>query len=163
MKAIRVVLSVSAGAACFAAVGLSIFGASLPGNGVIATPATDPLISGSIPRSVSAGPAAVTDIAALAVSPPAVFSLSNFTTRSVCLVERGGRLAAGNRNFFAPADCEAVWPGLPLATAWAETESGEVHLLDADGRAVLSLVRGRNFAYQLSRPGGPELALLMLP
>lgn len=160
MKAIRVVLSMSVAAACVSAIGLSVLGDRLPANADL--PA-DPLISGTIAKPATIGSASVMDLAALAASPPAVYSLSNFTSKSVCLVERSGRLAAGNRNFVAPADCESVWPGLSLATTWAEMENGEVHLLDENGRAVLRLVRGRNFAYQLSEPGGPDLALLMLP
>jgi len=133
---------------------------ALPSARTAVTP--DPIILGTIP-SVP-GPASLpASLRAHSVSPPAIFSVSNFSQKSVCLVERGAALTSRSRDFFAPPDCERVWPGLTRATNWTQNEDGSVTISDAAGAIVLTLERGRHFSYEATEANGGNLALLMLP
>jgi hypothetical protein len=100
---------------------------------------------------------------ARSVSPPAIFSVSNFTRKTVCLVERGAALTSRSRDFFAPPDCEQVWPGLSRASNWTQNEDGSVTISDAGGMPLLTLVRGERFSYEATDVPDADLALLMLP
>lgn len=125
--------------------------------------AADPIVLGTIPAARDTGPAASASLRAHAVSPPAIFSVSNFTLKTVCLVERGAALTSRSRDFFAPPDCEQVWPGLARASNWTQNEDGSVSISDANGAVLLTLVRGRHFSYEAADVPGADLALLMLP
>jgi hypothetical protein len=144
---------------------LACAGASAAGLGYWAVPQasnsskTDPIILGAIPATGGA-PA---NLQARSVSPPATFSVSNFTRRTVCLVERGAALTSRSRDFFAPPDCEHVWPGLTRASNWTQNEDGSVTISDPRGATVLTLVRGRHFSYEAMDAPDADLALLMLP
>ncbi|MDH4441406.1 MAG: hypothetical protein QE284_13585 [Rhizobium sp.] len=147
-------LAVSVGSAAVAVVALSLWMKQAP---VAVDPAIDPIISGTTPP---AGPFARLGSAA---SPPAVYSVSNFARKTVCLVERGAALTSRSRDFFAPPDCESVWPGLAKATNWTQNEDGSVTLSTVHGAPVLTLVRGKSFSYEAADPVEADLALLMLP
>ncbi len=125
--------------------------------------AVDPIVLGTIPPPAPASPAFSTSLHARTVSPPAIFSVSNFTRKTVCLVERGAALTSRSRDFFAPPDCEEVWPSLTRATTWTQNEDGSVTISDAAGSALLTLVRGRHFSYEVQDEADADLALLMLP
>lgn len=159
MKAYLLVLASSLGAAAVAATGLSL----LANPASMSSVQTDALISGGIPQPAGPKPSTLIDAAAVGASPPAIFSVSNFTRRSVCLVERGGTLTSRSRSFFAPPDCAAVWPGLQAARTWTENEDGSVTLSDGAGKALITLVRGKSFSYEMADPREADLALLMLP
>jgi hypothetical protein len=154
MKAYIQVLGVSAGSAAASAVLLSLW--------MVPRPATigqipDPMIVGATP------PAGVLAPQLSAASPPAIFSVSNFSRKTVCLVERGATLTSRSRDFFAPPDCESVWPGLARATNWTQNEDGSVTLSTVHGAPVLTLVRGKSFSYEVADPIEADLALLMVP
>lgn len=124
---------------------------------------TDPIVLGTIPSGEVSSSAISTALQARSVSPPAIFSVSNFTLRTVCLVERGAALTSRSRDFFAPPDCEQVWPGLTRARNWTQNEDGSVTISDPGGATVLTLVRGRHFSYEATDAPDADLALLMLP
>ncbi len=154
MKAYLQVLGVSVGSATLSAVALSLW----LGQGPLAvTPVIDPIVSGTTPRS-GALPQDGTG-----VSPPAIFSVSNFARKTVCLVERGATLTSRSRDFFAPPECENVWPGLARATNWTQNEDGSVTLSTVHGAPVLTLIRGKSFSYEVADPAEADLALLMVP
>jgi hypothetical protein len=143
-------------------------GVSIAGIGLWAMPAApdiggpDPIILGTIPAPP--GPATLSaSLRTHSVSPPAIFSVSSLSRRTVCLVERGAALTNRSRNFFAPPDCEQVWPGLARAANWTQNEDGSVTISDGTGATVLMLVRGRHFSYEVADADGGDLALLMLP
>lgn len=159
MKAYLLVLASSLGAAAVAVTGLSLLDQMSPGPSV----EIDGLTSGGIPQKPGQGASTLIDASAVGASPPAVFSVSNFARRSVCLVERGGTLTSRSRTFFAPPDCESVWPGLEAARTWTDNADGSVILSDAAGKALLTLVRGKSFSYEIAEPRDADIALLMLP
>lgn len=144
-------------------------GVSLVGLGFWALPpdreraAADPIVLGTIPPATPGGPPVPAALHTHSVSPPAIFSVSNFTRKTVCLVERGAALTSRSRDFFAPPDCEQVWPGLGRASNWTQNEDGSVSISDANGAVLLTLVRGRHFSYEAVDAPGTDLALLMLP
>ena len=154
MKAYLTVLGVSVGAAAVSAMALSSWTGQEP---LSVNPLVDPIVSGTTPPSV-----ALPQFGA-AASPPAIFSVSNFARKTVCLVERGATLTSRSRDFFAPPDCERVWPGLAKATNWTQNEDGSVTLSTVHGAPVLTLVRGKSFSYETADPVEADLALLMLP
>ena len=123
----------------------------------------DPLVLGTIPTAGAATSVPSASLKARSVSPPAIFSVSNFTRKTVCLVERGAALTSRSRDFFAPPDCEQVLPGLTRASNWTQNEDGSVTISDAGGATVLTLVRGRHFSYEATDAADADLALLMLP
>ena len=125
--------------------------------------AADPIVLGTIPLAGHTPSAVAAKLHAGSVSPPALFSVSNFTRKTVCLVERGAALTSRSRDFFAPPDCEDVWPGLVRATTWTQQEDGSVTISDPGGTTLLTLVRGRHFSYEVTDIPGADLALLMLP
>ncbi|TPP06519.1 hypothetical protein [Rhizobium glycinendophyticum] len=155
MKAYLQVLSVSAVSAAASAVLLSLWIGQ--GPAVVADQVPDSITVGSTP------PAGVFAPQISAASPPAVFSVSNFSRKTVCLVERGATLTSRSRDFFAPPDCESVWPGLARATNWTQNEDGSVTLSTVHGAPVLTLVRGKSFSYEVADPAEADLALLMVP
>ncbi|MGV8936450.1 MAG: hypothetical protein ACOH2J_04960 [Allorhizobium sp.] len=113
----------------------------------------DPIVSGSIP-ALSPGPAA----------PPAQFTISNLSARTVCLAERGGALTSRSRRFAAPPDCNEVWPGLGTVENWTQNEDGSVTLSSGHGAVILTLVVGRHgFAYESADGNGDDLTWLMIP
>lgn len=144
-------------------------GTSAFGVGIWALPqraeqmAADPIVLGTIPPAGHTPSAVAAKLHAGSVSPPALFSVSNFTRKTVCLVERGAALTSRSRDFFAPPDCEDVWPGLVRATTWTQQEDGSVTISDPGGTTLLTLVRGRHFSYEVTDIPGADLALLMLP
>jgi hypothetical protein len=154
MKAYLQVLGVAVGSAAVAAIGLwSWVGLQpRPVAGV-----ADPIVVGATPAVSALIPPVST------ASPPAIFSVSNFARKTVCLVERGATLTSRSRDFFAPPDCESVWPGLARATNWTQNEDGSVTLSTTHGAPVLTLVRGKSFSYEVADPVEADLALLMLP
>jgi hypothetical protein len=154
MKAYLQVLGVSAGSAVASAVVLSLWLG--PGPDAV-EPLIDPIVSGTTPPS-----RALPQLGSTA-SPPAIFSVSNFSLKTVCLVERGAALTSRSRDFFAPPDCENVWPGLAKATNWTQNEDGSVTLSTLHGAPVLTLVRGKSFSYEVADPVDADLALLMVP
>lgn len=154
MKAYLQVLAISAGSAAVSAVILSLW-TGPAAYSVDDTP--DPIISGTT------APLAKLGAMTAGVSPPAVFSVSNFSRKTVCLVERGATLTSRSRDFFAPPDCESVWPGLARATNWTQNEDGSVTLSTVHGATVLTLVRGKSFSYEVADPVEADLALLMVP
>lgn len=125
--------------------------------------AADPIVLGTIPSATHTPSAFAARLHAGSVSPPAMFSVSNFTRKTVCLVERGAALTSRSRDFFAPPDCEEVWPGLIRVTTWTQHEDGSVTISDPGGATLLTLVRGRHFSYEVTDIPGADLALLMLP
>jgi hypothetical protein len=155
MKAYVMVLAATLGSASLAVSGLMLLSA---GDAVSGVEAVDPIIAGVIPARPP-----VMSPNGFHASPPAVFSMSNFTNKAACLVERGATLTSHRRGFFAPPDCEAVWPGLAKVENWTQNEDGSVTLSNGNGAAVLTLVRSKNFSYEVSRPAGADIALLMLP
>lgn len=144
-------------------------GVSLVGLGFWAAPPdpegshADPIVLGTIPSAIPGAAPVPASLHAQSVSPPAIFSVSNFTNKTVCLVERGAALTSRSRDFFAPPDCEQVWPGLARASNWTQNEDGSVSISDANGAVLLTLVRGRHFSYEAADAPGADLALLMLP
>ncbi|MGL4197390.1 MAG: hypothetical protein ACRCSX_06485 [Allorhizobium sp.] len=158
MKASLVIVATALVCAGVSSAGLGFW--ALPDTKTVVRP--DPIVLGTIP-SVP-GPAKLpTSLQTHSVSPPAIFSVSNFSRKSVCLVERGAALTNRSRDFFAPPDCEQVWPGLTRATNWTQNEDGSVTITDAAGATILTLVRGRHFSYEAPNTDGGDLALLMLP
>lgn len=151
MNAHAIVVAVSLCSASVTALGLSLW------HGTSGTPSStsiDPIRSGSIPAAV---------IDRRNVSPPAVFTMSNFDKRTVCMVERGAAFTSRSRDFFAPPDCEAVLHGLTRIRTWIDNEDGTVTLVTRDGTPVLALVRGKNFTYEIDDPAQGDIALLMVP
>lgn len=157
MKASFVIVATAFVCASVSAAGLGLWAVPRASDRAVA----DPIVLGTIPS----GPTAPVPVAltAQAVSPPAIFSVSNFSRKTVCLVERGAALTSRSRDFFAPPDCERVWPGLTRATNWTQNEDGSVTITDSGGATVLTLVRGKHFSYEAPEVGGGDLALLMLP
>lgn len=159
MKTSLAIVATSLVCAGISAFGLTLWGVSKSADQELA----DPIVLGTIP---SAGTAELPIPAALQMqtaSPPAIFSVSNFSRKTVCLVERGAALTSRSRDFFAPPDCEHVWPGLTRATNWTQNEDGSVTITDGHGATVLALVRGRHFSYEAAEASADDLALLMLP
>lgn len=154
MKAYLQVLGVSAGSAAVSAMLLSLWMMPRP---VATDQRPDPIIVGATPPVSMLAPQIST------ASPPAIFSVSNFSRKTVCLVERGAALTSRSRDFFAPPDCESVWPGLARATNWTQNEDGSVTLSTVHGESVLILVRGKSFSYEVADPIEADLALLMVP
>ncbi|QLF68158.1 hypothetical protein FE840_000490 [Peteryoungia desertarenae] len=151
MKAHKVVLLASVCSASVTALGLSLWHGT---NGAAAVQGIDPIQSSSIPSNI---------IERRNVSPPAVFSVSNFDRRTVCLVERGAALTSRSRDVHAPPDCEAVMAGLTGIRTWIDNEDGTVTLVDGQGAVVLSLTRGRSFTYEAVDATAGDIALLMVP
>ncbi|PYB73025.1 hypothetical protein [Rhizobium wuzhouense] len=154
MKAYHQVLGISAGSAAVCAVLLSFWTAQAP---IALDEMPDPIISGTT------APVARLGVMTASASPPAVFSVSNFSRKTVCLVERGATLTSRSRDFFAPPECESVWPGLARATNWTQNEDGSVTLSTVHGAPVLTLIRGKSFSYEVADPAEADLALLMVP
>lgn len=155
MKAYALVLTTSLGFAGVTAVGLALWQAD---GRAMDIELADPIIAGTIParpQIMSAGN--------MHASPPAVFSISNFDSKTVCLVERGATLTSRSRGFFAPPDCDSVWPGLAQVENWTQNDDGSVTLSNGNGALVLTLVRSRSFSYEVADPAGVDIALLMLP
>lgn len=103
MKAYLQVLAISAGSAAVSAVILSLW------TGPAAYPVDDtpdPIISGTTAPLSKLGAMTV------GVSPPAVFSVSNFSRKTVCLVERGATLTSRSRISSRPQIAKAF--GLDL-------------------------------------------------
>jgi hypothetical protein len=161
MQTSLVIMATSAVCAAVSVLGLALWsgaGSSSPVRG-----APDPIVVGTI-QSADAVPVSIpVALQAHTVSPPAIFSVSNFSRKTVCLVERGAALTSRSRDFFAPPDCEHVWPGLMRATNWTQNEDGSVTITDRHGATVLALVRGRHFSYEAAEASADDVALLMLP
>ena len=160
MKSSSVIVATALSCACISAVGISFW--SAPQS--IVKEVADPIVLGTIPSALATArrPVALS-MYVHSASPPAIFSVSNFTLKTVCLVERGAALTSRSRDFFAPPDCDEVWPGLARASNWTQNEDGSVSISDANGATLLTLVRGRHFSYEASDAPGADLALLMLP
>ncbi|MCC8932524.1 MULTISPECIES: hypothetical protein [Rhizobiaceae] len=159
MKSSFVIVATALSCACISAVGITFWSAPQQ----IARDAADPIVLGTIPDALATGRPVALSMYVHSASPPAIFSVSNFTLKTVCLVERGAALTSRSRDFFAPPDCDEVWPGLARASNWTQNEDGSVSISDANGATLLTLVRGRHFSYEASDAPGADLALLMLP
>ncbi len=159
MKASLVIVATAFLCAGVSAVGLGFWAMPEPSGRLMA----DPIVLGAIPSVAHGQPSISASLHAGSVSPPAIFSASNFTRKTVCLVERGAALTSRSRDFFAPPDCEQVWPGLTRATTWTQNEDGSVTISDPGGTTLLTLVRGRHFSYEVEGASDADLALLMLP
>lgn len=161
MKSSFVIVATVVLAAAISGAGLGFWTKPRPSDEMVA----DPIVLGTIPMSAGHGHShpAIASLNTSIVSPPAIFSVSNFTRKTVCLVERGATLTSRSRAFFAPPDCEQVWPGLTLATTWTQNEDGSVTISDTSGGTLLTLVRGRHFSYEVTDTVDADLALLMLP
>ena len=151
MKAHAIVLLVSLCSASVTALGLSLWHGTVE---VVALDEIDPIQSSSIPSDV---------FERRNVSPPALYSVSNFDRRTVCMVERGAALTSRSRDVYAPPDCEAVMAGLTGIRTWIDNEDGTVTLVNGEGAVVLVLARGRNFTYEVLDPTQGDIALLMVP
>ncbi|MBC2772211.1 hypothetical protein H6M51_05020 [Rhizobium sp. AQ_MP] len=159
MKASLVIVTTAIVCAGVSAAGLTLWAVpQVPDR-----PATDPIVLATIPSAPGAQARLSAALHAGTVSPPAIFSVSNFKRKTVCLVERGAALTSRSRDFFAPPDCAQVWPGLTQATTWTQNEDGSVTISDASGTALLTLTRGRHFSYEVTDIPDADLALLMLP
>ncbi|UJW74683.1 hypothetical protein [Rhizobium sp. SL42] len=155
MKAHAFSLTASLGLAGLAVLGVAQWQGDEPASGA---ELADPIIAGTIPaRAPSMSPGS------MHASPPAVFSISNFDRQTVCLVERGATLTSRSRGFFAPPDCDNVWPGLAQVENWTQNDDGTVTLTNGNGALVLTLVRSKSFSYEVADPAGADIALLMLP
>lgn len=106
------------------------------------SPSVDPIVSGSIQRDA-----------------PQRFAVTNNAGQSACTAERGAPVSRRSREFSAPADCNAVWPGLASAKTWTENEDGTVILADASGEAVLMIVAGDGPGYEAIEPAEADIAL----
>lgn len=159
MKSSLVIVATILACACLSVAGIAFW--AMPGQVVDDT--ADPIVLGTIPSARALASSVPSSLRAHAVSPPAIFSVSNFTRKTVCLVERGAALTSRSRDFFAPPDCNEVWPGLARAINWTQNEDGSVSISDANGAILLTLVRGRHFSYEAADARGADLALLMLP
>ncbi len=159
MKSSLVIGTTALLCACVSAVGIGFW--AMPRQGV--QEAADPIVLGTIPSARAISSHVPSSLRAHTASPPAIFSVSNFTRKTVCLVERGAALTSRSRDFFAPPDCDQVWPGLARASNWTQNEDGSVSISDANGATLLTLVRSRHFSYEASDAPGADLALLMLP
>jgi|GEM_PF-1526719 len=159
MNASMMIVATAVLCAGISAAGLSLWAVPQANEPVKA----DPIVLGTIPSSGVSSPGIAASLHARSVSPPAIFSVSNFSRRTVCLVERGAALTSRSREFFAPPDCERVWPGLTRARNWTQNEDGSVTISDPGGATVLTLVRGRHFSYEATDAPDADLALLMLP
>ncbi len=159
MKSSLVIVATALICAGVSAAGLGFWASSAPSDGVTA----DPIVLGTIPTTVGQSYPTIASLRTAPVSPPAIFSVSNFTRKTVCLVERGAALTSRSRDFYAPPDCEQVWPGLARATTWTQNEDGSVTISDTGGGTLLTLVRGRHFSYEVTDAADADLALLMLP
>nr|WP_145959185.1 hypothetical protein [Rhizobium sp. ACO-34A] len=115
--------------------------------------AFDPLVSGSIRVNANGS----------IIAPPAAFSISNTTTKTTCIAERGGTLQSRNRSFSAPRECDDVWPKLSSVRSWAQDEDGSVTLANGAGQPVLTLLRKKGLVYETVKPAGAGVALQMLP
>jgi hypothetical protein len=159
MKASLVIVTTAIACAGVSAAGLAFWATpQLPDR-----MAPDPIVLGTIPSAAPLPPMLSAAMDAGTVSPPAVFSVSNFKRKTVCLVERGAALTSRSRDFFAPPDCALVWPGLTEATTWTQNEDGSVTISDSSGTTLLMLTRGRHFSYEVTDMPDADLALLMLP
>jgi hypothetical protein len=159
MNASLVIVTTALVCAGVSAAGLSFWAMPQPSESFVA----NPIVLGTIPTPGASPSGLSATLQAGTVSPPAIFSVSNFTRRTVCLVERGAALTSRSRDFFAPPDCEQVWPGLTRASNWTQNEDGSVTISDATGATVLTLVRGQHFSYEATDAPDADLALLMLP
>lgn len=159
MKSSFVIVATALLCACISAVGISFW--AVPRQ--VVQDVADPIVLGTIPSALAMARPVTPSMHVYSASPPAIFSVSNFTRKTVCLVERGAALTSRSRDFFAPPDCDEVWPGLARASNWTQNEDGSVSISDANGATLLTLVRGRHFSYEASDAPGADLALLMLP
>lgn len=159
MKASLVIVTTATVCACVSAAGLAFWATPQMPHGM----AMDPIVVGTIPSAAPLPSTLSAPMDAGSVSPPAIFSVSNFKRKTVCLVERGAALTSRSRDFFAPPDCNEVWPSLTQATTWTQNEDGSVTISDSSGTALLMLTRGRHFSYEVTDMPDADLALLMLP
>lgn len=155
MKAYAFLLTASVGFASLGFLGLAQWHGDDPAN---SAELADPIISGTIPVRPP-----IMSASSMHASPPAIFSISNFDRQTVCLVERGATLTSRSRGFFAPPDCDSVWPGLAQVENWTQNDDGTVTLSNGNGALVLTLVRSKSFSYEVADPAGVDIALLMLP
>jgi hypothetical protein len=159
MKASLIIVMTAVSCAGVSAAGLAFWAAPQVPDRM----AHDPIVLGTIPAATTAPPPLPPHLHAGSVSPPAIFSVSNFKRKTVCLVERGAALTSRSRDFFAPPDCEQVWPSLTRATTWTQNEDGSVTISDPAGTTLLTLIRGQHFSYEVTDIPDADLALLMLP
>jgi hypothetical protein len=159
MKSSFVIVATAMVCAGISAIGIGFWA----GPRQVAQEAADPIVLGTIPSALPSTSSLPASFQAYVMSPPAIFSVSNFTRKTVCIVERGAALTSRSRDFYAPPDCEQVWPGLARASNWTQNEDGSVIISDSNGAILLTLVRGRHFSYEAADEPGADLALLMLP
>ncbi len=155
MKAYALVLTTSL---CFAGLTAGALALWRADGRAVDLERADPIIAGTIPLRPQ-----IMSASNMHASPPAVFSISNFDSKTVCLVERGATLTSRSRGFFAPPDCDSVWPGLARVENWTQNDDGSVTLSNGNGALVLTLVRSKSFSYEVADPAGVDIALLMLP
>ena len=151
MKARVIVAASSLSAALAAAVVLGIWTFNPT---PVADQDLDHLVSASISHDADVNPRP---------APPAMFSVSNLKNRAVCLAERGATLTSRSRSFWAPPDCDDVWPGLSMADNWTQNEDGTVTITSNSGHVVLTLAPGAGFSYESLDNPDADLAWIMLP